>query len=102
MPGSIKSSTMEQAMPGGRLAYAGDASPCVAVSDNVESRSQLRAAPVEISVEVCAADGWHPATILNFSPEGFGLSGLTDLHVGDVISIAFEGDVSILCTVKWA
>jgi hypothetical protein len=83
-------------------------SPCVddkgavVVPGWAERRIHERIADVEIPVEICAGGEWQPATILDYSDHGFGLSGSTDIRVGEVISIEFETDTSVVCTVRWS
>jgi hypothetical protein len=82
-------------------------SPCVDergaifVPGWAERRVHQRFADVEIPVEICAGGEWRPATILDFSAQGFGHLGWAELRVGDVISIEFEAGTAVLCTVEW-
>jgi len=97
-------------LPHGHLldAVSAGLSPCVdergvvVVPGWAEHRIHQRDADVDIPVEICAGGEWRPATILNYSDHGFGLSGSTDIRVGEVISIEFEADTSVLCTVRWS
>jgi hypothetical protein len=67
-----------------------------------EPRIHQRIADVEIPVEICAGGEWRPATISDFSAQGFGLLGSAEVRVGDVISIEFEAGMAVLCTVRWS
>lgn len=83
-------------------------SPCVDENGNIvmpaveERRVHERTADAGIPVEICAGGQWRPATILDISPQGIGLSGSTAVRVGEVISIEFAPDVSVLCTIRWS